>query len=449
MPSRLPNVCPSAPTPESCERTYEVRTVTPVFGGGATAGIADPLYPVRATAILGSLRRWWRATKGRKFDDVARLREAEARIWGGAGMAAKIRVRVTLVLVAQEITRAQLTTPEFRNLNYVLFGFGLGLEGDERGDEMPRSNSDVIGFGSLSFNLHFTVESSLVGDLEAAMWAWTNFGGLGSRTRRGCGSLYCKAFAPGDHSSPVLRQWFQDGIKEHCSPKAAKGPVSSGYVDVPPFANLQPLKPMQAWTKVIEDFAYFRQGEGLGRPTRVPNSDHPGRSYWPEADTLRARTGYADLAHRRSVTVTQPTLQTLVPRSQFGLPLQIKFQAPNCIEDRKNECTIYPQGSDRMASPLIVKPLAFGDGTYAVRIALVSVAASTNPSELRICFLDEHEAAKESIRAKRGPTVVAGSSDDLRYANSPVKRFVKRDGPLKAFVTYLVKDKSYQFLELQ
>ena len=44
------------------ERTYTL--LTPLFGGGVEPREADPVSVVRATAVRGHLRFWWRAVRG-------------------------------------------------------------------------------------------------------------------------------------------------------------------------------------------------------------------------------------------------------------------------------------------------------------------------------------------------------------------------------------------------
>ena len=38
------------------ERTYTIKLITPMYGGGVVAGVVDEEMPVRATSIRGHLR---------------------------------------------------------------------------------------------------------------------------------------------------------------------------------------------------------------------------------------------------------------------------------------------------------------------------------------------------------------------------------------------------------
>ncbi|PJF33357.1 MAG: hypothetical protein CUN57_02390, partial [Phototrophicales bacterium] len=56
-----------------------------------------------------------------------------------------------------------------------------------------------------SLRLHFPIYVKQ--DLQAALWAWETFGGVGARTRRGFGALHCKdcKVMSGDTSR---EEWF-------------------------------------------------------------------------------------------------------------------------------------------------------------------------------------------------------------------------------------------------
>src|SRR5437764_717146 len=77
MPKDIPN-CPGKPQ-ETVElpKTYAVEVITPLVGGGVEAGRIDERFPIRATAIRGHLRHWWRLTIGRSLGAGMWRREEE------------------------------------------------------------------------------------------------------------------------------------------------------------------------------------------------------------------------------------------------------------------------------------------------------------------------------------------------------------------------------------
>ncbi|MFA7241217.1 MAG: type III-B CRISPR module RAMP protein Cmr1 [Sulfuricellaceae bacterium] len=76
---------------------YQCTSVTPMYGGGVKAGEVDKAMPIRASAIRGQLRFWWRIACG-PFADPQDMFRRETAIWGGiaeAGTtASKVKVRV-------------------------------------------------------------------------------------------------------------------------------------------------------------------------------------------------------------------------------------------------------------------------------------------------------------------------------------------------------------------
>jgi CRISPR-associated protein Cmr1 len=91
----------------------------------------------------------------------------------------------------------------------------------------------------------------------------------------------------------------------------------------------------------------FRQGTD-GRDF---DGKQPHRSRWPEADSLRRITGEAQTGHDRSTTGSSNAF----PRGELGLPIQFRFKD---WDDQKNNCELLPVDADRMASPVILRPLA-------------------------------------------------------------------------------------------
>ena len=108
--TRPPPACPTLPdwkTPEAADAhaiTLHLKLITPMFGGGHTPRELDTVQPIRAAAIRGHLRFWWRATAGAQYSTSKSLSDAEAELWGSsvntnkdgttAGGPGKVSVRV-------------------------------------------------------------------------------------------------------------------------------------------------------------------------------------------------------------------------------------------------------------------------------------------------------------------------------------------------------------------
>jgi CRISPR-associated protein Cmr1 len=364
-PDEIP-ACPSPPAQRSSGRMtkeYQVSLVTPLFGGGVEAGAPDESLPIRGTSIRGQLQFWWRATRGSAFATYEELFCRHAKIWGKTDRASPVEVNIRDVTASSATPCAKYASNSAdgklqlrwersfdrsnRELPYALFPFQGQLSGDRR--TIREAPKKFVNTASFSLRLQYPAE--IQEDIETAVWAWANFGGLGARTRRGCGALLCKEFAPNGISD--LDRWF----------KNASFNFGGDVRDWPTIAASilvgdQEMAPIDAWKKVVGLLQSFRQGPGIGRNLGT-QQNRPGRSRWPEPETIRRVTGRRSSQHARLAHVPDDAF----PRAEFGLPIVFHFQG-NEVPDT----VLYPSGGpdgeprERMASPLILKPLALADG---------------------------------------------------------------------------------------
>jgi CRISPR-associated protein Cmr1 len=274
-------------------------------------------------------------------------------------------------------------------------------------------------------------------DVEAALWGWANFGGIGSRTRRGCGALFCPAFAPVNSSETT--GWVQQRLFSYLEIESEKYDS-----DLRPWASIAypPMvdrghsgSPVEAWKGVIRLLASYRQLPPVGR-RGTPNQPRTySRSNWPEADSLRAITGDGIPEHMDSITTTQA-----FPRAELGLPYIIKFRSRTGDgRDSVNDCSVLPLDSSRVASPLILRPLAFGpQGSAAVpAIFLISPYALNG---VKIQF-------RRSSKELRGSHYVTDPRLSL-YMNSPLGPATDPRSPsgsaVEAFLAF-AQEKGFRF----
>ncbi|PXX81784.1 type III-B CRISPR module RAMP protein Cmr1 [Rivihabitans pingtungensis] len=170
-------------------KSYECLLVTPLFGGGVVAGQVDQRMPIRASAIRGQLRFWWRLLASKRLgDDVNAIRQEEFALWGGLGtppQASRVWVEV------RHDKPLKFTAVE--NINsYALAG-------------ADRKPGDILYYQS-TWHLYIGFERSHLTSaqcdqvMEAVQW-WANFGGVGARTRRGFGCVLvpkCELLTPQD-----------------------------------------------------------------------------------------------------------------------------------------------------------------------------------------------------------------------------------------------------------
>ncbi len=334
--------------PDMETRTYEIQVITPLFGGGVEAGKIDPELPIRPSSIRGHLRFWWRATRGAKFADGAELRQRESEIWGSTENPSPVCLEITDVSQGKPYPCAYY--PEGRNFPrfevnhppYALFPF-QGSKND--GTPVALCLPDV------KFRLKFVFPKELSPDVESALWAWINFGGIGARTRRGCGALFCQDFSPSDYQS--ISDWYNSfSMKfEVDHPGENKWPTLPKKILV----RQESSNEIQCWAVTIELMRVFRQGD-VGRN---PGKPRPGRSRWPEPETIREATRCRNPKHTRMAIPNDA-----FPRAEFGLPIIFQFTPRGSGDPAETE--LYPVVNNaqktRMSSPLILRPMRCANG---------------------------------------------------------------------------------------
>ena len=218
MPKEIP-ACPKKPNPTVEEgRSYKIELITPIFGGGVEPRVNDPSFPIRPTTIRGQLQFWWRATAGRSTQPLRNCgrpnRQSGAQRngragfkcwWRMSGRATRHRARSSGISArrGQGGWRTNWQAPfngQDSALPYALFPF--------QGETPPPNRNATVTvppapcIRQANFRLTIRCPNDLWPQVEPAVWAWVNFGGLGGRTRRGCGAIRCKASCPrGSHPS--------------------------------------------------------------------------------------------------------------------------------------------------------------------------------------------------------------------------------------------------------
>jgi CRISPR-associated protein Cmr1 len=375
-------VCPGVPSNRSTRlvsRDYSIRLITPLFGGGVEAGQPDPSFPIRGSSIRGQLQFWWRATCGARFSTRNELFNRHKEVWGTTERASPVTVEVRDVQSPSARACAKYTwnqqarhgqggsqlswEPPFKDteLPYVLFPFQGQASRTQAPDAKPEE-CPALFIENSSFTLRVRFPEVIQQDVHTAVWAWVNFGGLGARTRRGCGALFSPELAPESFSN--LQEWV----------RAVAGLVPAVQREWPTFpsdflSNTEVQTPMEVWKRLASFWKYFRQGEGFARnPRTLPY--RPGRSRYPEPETIREVSGSganrAQSGHSRLSHIPADAF----PRAELGLPIVFHFQGRGEPPGSSHvpDPTLYPESApdgtprDRMASPLILKPLALANG---------------------------------------------------------------------------------------
>ena len=403
-------------------QTRRYKLITPLFGGGAEPQKPDAVTVVRGSEIRGQLRFWWRATRGGQFGDVATLRRAEEAIWGSA--AAKDKPGPSRVVLHttilnrgrpfQAVNRKGKTVKNIGNLDSIYSYVAFPLR------DVP--DATVLEGVEFELTLQFPREQSA--DVEAALWAWETFGGIGARTRRGFGALQLVTLQQNGQNvslvQPVCGQvdaWLRKQLATHLAGDDWPEYVPHLTPNLEFRTTSHSQDPLSAWRRLVDRLQEFRQK----RHKRY------GISLWPEANVIRKRHG---ISLKWPNTVQNPHLADKFPRGQFGLP--IIFHMPHDTRALpKDSFTLQgkPQADsgqpiDRLASPLILRPLACRDG--AVGLAVILATPRVPPSGLEVAELP---AGKRDADANLTPQ---------EARSEPLERVLKGETDvLKAFLNTL------------
>jgi CRISPR-associated protein Cmr1 len=449
--------CPVSPAVRSSGRVtreYQISLITPLFGGGVEAGAPDETMPIRATSIRGQLQFWWRATRGAQFADHRKLFIRHGKIWGTTEKASPVEIAVSDVRVKPARSCARydwnkkarggkggwrlVWEAPFADspLPYALFSFQGKQPASRNGDpeEPPASFIETA-----SFTLRLWYPEKLGEDVETAVWAWVNFGGLGTRTRRGCGALLCKELAPKNVGD--LERWFRSGVFKDGG-TVREWPTMREVLLV----GKQEQAPIDAWKQVIGCLQKFRQGEEIGRNRGSGN--RPGRSRWPEPETIRRVTAKRSSQHARLAYIPDDAF----PRAEFGLPIVFHFQGQGEPPDTVLYPSNAPDGAarERMASPLILKPLALANG-QAVPIILRLVTPDVTEVQLK----PANASAAKALNVATDTDLLAGKRlvPKLRdpalatYRDSPLED--SPDGSaIEAFLLFVRNTRNKDFEEI-
>lgn len=444
MPKYIPD-CPKKPEPAHAkkrggeEREYQIELITPLFGGGVEAGENDPTMPIRGTAIRGQLQFWWRATRGAACDTLAALRERHRSVWGATEKASPVIVEVTDVQASEPVPCAVIAwNPQARggqggwrltwrepfrqneHLAYILFPFQGVLPRNVPQAQVEKHPAKCI--HSAAFTLRLRFPAALTDEVEAAVWAWVNFGGLGARTRRGCGALWCRDLAP--RSADQVRDWFASRL----AALSPHGGVCRPWSVLPRslLSRLEVGSPLDVWNRLSGIYKYFRQGGGFAR-NEGHQANRPGRSHYPEPDTIRRIMDTWSAQHE-----PQSWMPLGFPRAEFGLPIVFHFKDEN-QGDPPQTC-LYPyvdaEKKDRMASPLILKPLALQNGS-AVPVIVSLLAPQVSEVEL---WADA--ANGDCLTPNHSVPVRSSAFTDQTYHNSPFAELTAQGSALEAFLNF-------------
>ncbi|EHZ7429029.1 type III-B CRISPR module RAMP protein Cmr1 [Vibrio cholerae] len=379
--------------------SYSCTLVTPMYGGGVKAGEVDNDMPIRASAIRGQLRFWWRIACGPENSNE--LFKKEIAIWGGIGdegaVSSQVQIRVKHCKGSDIKVK---TVAEFKHkksdgIKYVL---GTTIGDNAKLPSLLGAEEKVTFFVEVCCN------ANVKSDVNQALRWWASFGGIGAKTRRGFGAVEVEGIEP----IPIT-DFHNKQTSKGCKLALAKGQYNDAKL---------------AWEKATDSLYEFRQQPGIGRNKGKEKKE--GRSFWPEADQLRHLTGKND--NGRHMPEFEKSL--IFPRAAFGLPIQFQFPGQNNDPDKMN---LYPEDSERLASPLILRPYLDENKKWRALALLLPnwKKALTQPLTLKLSSNNE----KVTYQVNHWPDENQQAERD-RLTNDIKPMKGRANDPLSAFLDY-------------
>ena len=344
---------PELKSSEIVSKSYEFTLITPMFGGDVKSFEINERTPIRSQSIKGQLRFWWRTMQGEK--DKKELLKKETEIWGGClgdkKCQSKVKVAVTNFesLKTASVERKGYGIDSAFLAPYVLFPV----------TKTVRDGRTVKLLTAAKFCLKITYPAKNEKEVLDSLALWALFGGVGARTRRGCGSVY---------SEDLLKE------KGICSAEKLRefiNAVGQGELAELPYARIKGAKLF--FSKANGSIRELQKKYGDYRQNRKDqNSKHPGRSYWPEPDAIRSI-----LKQNAELHTPEHPDGIWFPRAAFGLPILTRFNTGNNGNgDPFGQIFLEPdermngKNAERWASPYFIKQLKLGNDLYNVMLVL-------------------------------------------------------------------------------
>ena len=343
------------------QTTLHYRIVTPMFLGGENQQADATQF--RNASFKGALRFWWRALNwGRCLQaepqPMAALKELHQREGELFGLASDGKnSRQSQVQIHSEFQGAALKQPGMA-LQAVGYLLGQGLFHFRDGVTRP-----YLEGGNLTIRLNFKpgMAEADIQSVEQAAIALGLFGGLGSRARKGLGSL-------------ALNQLERPGqpVREFATIESI-----AAFIQALDFSALADA-PLSAFTQATRIDVSATAGKALDALTAIGNELQMYRSFGQNGKVNGHPARRNFVADHDSVqAATQGgRLQQLPKRAVFGLPHNYFFSST------KGKLDITTEDEGRRASPLLVHIHPLKDGQFvAIQTLLPGVFL---PGEMKI-----------------------------------------------------------------
>ena len=391
--------------PKKIIATYKI--VTPMFIGDAEKNASD----IRPSSVKGALRFWWRALnwgkyleneKGDEVEALKALHEQEGILFGGLpeiikekdnknkikGGQGEFLLRIKVIKKIQQ-SPSELDNNSILNLKnspWQSYLLGLGLMKYDRNQRTNFYIRGAIVSGEFSVELYCR-STKYSEELQNLLIFWGLMGGLGSRSRKGLGSVsICNLAVNGKEKTlPKNRDEFIKTLKNLIDKNAEDEPPYTAFSkkSVIQISAESPKTPWVALSGIAEKIQMYR---GWGHNIDV----HRINGERADHQAFQAKTNDHDLVYE--LAGTHPPEK--IPKSSvFGLPRSYKL-SDGSLPEIKIEA--FAQNSDgepdshkrsRRASPVFIHVHQFPDNKSLIVQSFLP--ATFLPSQDKIKVLEK------------------------------------------------------------
>jgi CRISPR-associated protein Cmr1 len=403
-------------------RKYKL--ITPLFGGGVSPRENDPSKLIRETSIRGQLRFWWRALRG--SGSLEEMKKREDAIFGSTNQEigqSKVSIVVKNIQKGNEefIFNSNDKNKPFKKWERVAYAaFALQPTKEE-----PEQKSIRIGV-AFEIEISFPSQKDEENDIdfpvevEAALWAWETFGGIGGRTRRGFGAVELLSLTENGKEKKIekyrmvtVEDQIRADLKKHLLPDKRCDQNTPHLKFDSIFKVKRAANSLNAWKNAIENawknaielYKNFRQ---FRRDKNTHKESNFGKSQWSEPNSIR----YID-GRRENERIVK------FPRSNFGLP--VIFHFPKDKPELK-DFTLKLKDYERLASPLILRPIACSDG--AVSIALLLEFPRASNLSLEVISEDKRKGVSAKLTLEEAKQLTEDGLTPLNYKTDVLQAFL-------------------------
>ncbi len=355
------------------------RIVTPMFLGGADQQAED----IRPSSVKGMLRFWWRALNWSRLRGVAgatdtsalsKLHDEEARLFGSAANDKTGGQGVFLLSVKQQKITPHTWLKVESQISYLL---GMGLYHFKNGV----TRSSMAGEFSVALRFRDSAKQDERASVLSALQAFGLLGGLGSRQRRGLGSVSMTTIEGVEKFLiPSNRAVYGEQVNSLLANKMAALPVFSAFSAKSKMALLEKSNANEALKAVGDELGMYR---GWGREEKVFGK--------------RAERNFTDDHNNMDKAAKGESYPDVLPkRLIFGMPHNYRFSSGGSVSIQNTALKF-----QRRASPLFIHVHQFPQGESSLGVMLMLPAQ----------FLPAND--KVEIKGRNGKMVAADVDWDV------------------------------------